>query len=143
MSASGYSFVPGPGLQVLDQQVDPITLDYIRTATGEWTEATDGRSTVLLMLELELGASPFTPRDGTTIHAALRSGDPLPPSDVREETIRAMAILQDAGVLSELLVSVTDANGDTLLDQSGRLLVKTEWRDLASGEASGLIFQPR
>lgn len=140
--ASGFSFVPGAALGQLDQLINPVTSGYVRTANGEWTETSDGRSTVFLMLELELGASPFDPDDGTEIKALLRQGDPVTMDDLLAETRRACEILQSAGVLSDLAVSARDANGDVLLDESRRPVIRTSWRDLTSGSPVDLIHQP-
>ncbi len=142
MVASGYSFVPGTGLGQVDQLLDPVTRDYERTANGEWTETSDSRSTVYLMLELELGASPFDPADGTAIKAMLRQGDPVTMDDVEAETVRACGILQVAGVLSDLAVRVVDEIGRPLIDESGRSLVRTSWRDLTSGSPVELVSSP-
>ncbi len=144
MTSSGYSFVPAdpilsPG--VTDQLLDPVTLDYVRTVDGEWQETPDSRTTMLLMLELHLGASPFDPGDGTTIADMRESGAPLTREDALQETLRAGGVLVTAGIISELSAAVEDSNGVTLHDESGRLLVRAAWRDLASGATSDLIFQ--
>lgn len=125
-----------------DQLIDPVTRDYVRTANGEWSEVADSRSTMLLMLEIRLGASPYDPGDGTNIADLRESGDPLTPEDVLAETQRAGGILQDAGIISDLVVSVRDSAGNLQYDQRGRLLVSTSWNDLASGSALDEIFTP-
>lgn len=145
MTSSGYSFVPAdpilsPG--VTDMLIDPVTLDYVRTTDGEWQETQDSRTTMLLMLELHLSASPFDPGDGTTIAALRENGDPLTPEDVLAETLRAGNILVAAGIIADLTASVRDRNGAVLTDGGGRLLVRCSWRDLASGAGADLIFQP-
>jgi hypothetical protein len=137
---SGYSFAPETGQ--LDQVIDPVSGDYVRNDVGEWEEEGDSRTTVLLMISIELGASPFDPDDGTTIAAMLRDGDPVTPEDLRAETLRAVGILQTAGIITDLDVTVRDSFGDVLRDQSGRTLVRTSWRDLASGASADLILQP-
>lgn len=154
---SGFSFVPGPGgfsLSSLDataggglagqydQLINPTTLDYVRNDVGEWAETADTRTTMLLMLELELGASPFDPQDGTTIKAKLRDGDPVTPEELRAETLRAAGILQSAGLITDLAVTVRDSANQVLRDQSGRTLVRVDWRDLASGSPVDLVLQP-
>lgn len=153
---SGFSFVPGPGgtplsaldatpagdlAAQLDMLVDPSTGDFLETDDGEFAETADTRTTMLLMLELEYGASPFTPGDGTTLAARRRRGDPITPEEIEAETVRAATILQDAGLISHLAVSVRNSAGQLLRDQSGRLLVRTDWRDLASGSPVDLVLQ--
>lgn len=154
---SGFSFVPiGPGgtplsalnatpataLSQIDQLIDPVTGDYVRTDNGEWAETADARTMVQLMLDLEHGASPFDPNDGTTIRARLRNGDPVTPEELRDEAARVGEILQRAGVLSNFQVAVRDTLGRPLRDASGRQLVQLDWRDLTSGSPVNIVLQP-
>lgn len=154
---SGFSFLPGPGGSSLaslnptapgslssqiDQLIDPNTGDYVRTDNGEWSETADSRTTMLLMLEIEFGASPFDPSDGTTLGALRRNGDPITPEILRSETLRAGGVLQAAGILADLEVSVRDGDGNVIRDQSGRTLVLAAWRDLSSGSPVDLLLQP-
>lgn len=158
---SGFSFVPGGGgsgaggsslamlnatsssglAGQLDQLIDPNTGDYVRNDIGEWAETADSRTSMFLMLEIELGASPFDPGDGTTIKTRLRDGDPVTPEEIQAETLRAGAVLQAAGILTDLEVSVRDASGRLLRDQSNQPVVRTSWRDLCSGSPVDLILQ--
>lgn len=148
---SGYWSSPSPDTSPVigsgtagqfDRLIDPVTRDYVRTANGEWAEVPDSRSTMMLMLELRLGASPYDPGDGTTIADLRENGDPLTPEDVLAETLRAGGILQAAGIISDLSVTVRDSFGAVQHDQNGRLLVRTAWHDLASGSAIDEIFTP-
>jgi hypothetical protein len=140
---SGYSFVPDPDspMSSVDQEIDPISGDYVRTSTGEWSEVVDSRTTMLLMIALEHGASPFDPADGTTIAEKMRNGDPVTPEDVREETLRVGEVLRAAGRISDFRVDVHDSDGSILRDQAGRLLVRTSFTDLASGSTVDLIHR--
>lgn len=150
---SGFSFVPGSSLSSLDaspgaglaglfdQLIDPNTGDYLRTENGEWAETADTRTAMQLMIDIELGASPYDPADGTLIAEARRSGAPLTPDDIRAETLRAGGVLQAAGLISDLVVQVRDQSGQVLRDQSGRLVVQLSWRDLASGSPVDLALQ--
>lgn len=153
---SGFSFVPGPGGSSLsaldptpagalssqiDQLIDPVTFDYVRTPDGAWAETADSRSIMLIAIELELGASPFDPQDGTMLAELRRTGDPITPEIVKEETLRVGSALQAAGVISGLVVNVRDEHGNVLRDGSGRLVVQLSWRDLASGNPVELALQ--
>lgn len=153
---SGYSFVPGPGgsslsslgatpagdlTGQLDQLIDPVTGDYVDTDNGEWAETADSRTAMMLQLEIEHGASPFQPNDGTTIRARRRDGDPITPEEVEAETLRAGAVLQAAGMIADLEVAIRDDRGRILRDQSGRFTVRVSWRDLASGSPVDLTRQ--
>lgn len=140
---SGYSFVPDPSAPMSsgDQQIDPISGDYIRTTTGQWSEVVDSRTTMLLMIAIEHGGSPFDPADGTTLAAKMRDGDPVTPEDVRAETLRVGETLRAAGLIADFRVDVRDSDGNILRDQAGRLLVRTSFRDLASGSTVDLIHR--
>jgi|ERR1051325_1724917 hypothetical protein len=149
---SEFSFVPGGaspdslgqivgGGAQTDMLIDPVTLDYVRAADGSWAETADSRTLVMIMLELELGASPFDPADGTTIAARRRSGDPITADEVEAEALRVGDRLQREGVIADFSATVTDAAGNLLRDTSGRLVVALSWRDLASGSPIDLAIQ--
>lgn len=116
-----------------DMLLNPITYDYVRTDNGQWAETADSRTAMLCMLELEFGASPFSPNDGTRIKALKRTGDPITPEILQAETQRAAGILVAVGIISELDVQVRDDQGAELRDDAGRAAVVLRWRDLASG----------
>lgn len=139
---SGYSFAP-PGVisPSTDRQLDPITRDFVRTANGEWAEVADARTLVMVALELELGASPFTPEDGTVIAATRRTGDPITPEFVEAEAQRVGDALTRAGVLADFGVTVRDAAGAVLRDGSGQFVVQLTWRDLSTGVATDLTIR--
>ena len=148
---SGYWSAPSPDSSpiigagssgLFDRLLNPIGLDYVRTASGEWTEVPDSRTTMLLMLELELGASPFDPGDGTTIAATRRSGDPITPDELLSETTRAGGVLQAAGIVADFAAQVRDQFGALFVDDRGQPVVRVAWRDLASGQAIDEIFAP-
>lgn len=149
---SGFSFVPGgsspaalgqvvgSGAASTDMLIDPVTLDYVRTANGEWAETADSRTIVMLMLELELGASPFDPQDGTTIAARRRDGDPVTPEEIEAEALRVGDILQREGIVADFTATITDAAGNLLRSSSGSVVVLS-YRDLASGSPVDLAIQ--
>lgn len=152
---SGFSFAPitraealqqNPGGDIpgaFDMLLDPVSLDYVRTDNGEWAETADSRATVMIMLELELGASPFDPGDGTRLRALRRVGDPITPEVIQADVLRAGGVLVADGVISDLAVDVRDTAGDALVDESGRGAVQLHWRDLASGSPVDASFSPR
>lgn len=129
------------GAAQTDMLIDPVTLDYVRTSTGEWAETADSRTLMMLMLELEYAASPFDPLDGTTIAARRRDGDPVTADEVEAEALRVGEQLQRDGLIADFSVTVTDAAGNLLRDASGRLVVALSWRDLASGSPVDLAIQ--
>jgi hypothetical protein len=134
---------PGSFNGVGDMLLDPVKLDYVRTANGEWQQTYDSRTQVLIRLSIRLGHSPFDPSHGTAIADLLLSGDLNNVDILQSETLRVGNDLHTEGVLSDLLVTVRDANGQPLLDDRGRNIVRTQWRDLASGEPITEAFTPR
>lgn len=148
---SGFDFAPdvplslgqvaGTGSTPVDMLIDPVTLDYVRTPDGAWAETADSRTLMMVELELELGASPFDPQDGTTIAARRRDGDPVTPDEVEAEALRVGDKLQRDGIVADFAATVRDPAGNILRDSSGRLVVALSWRDLASGSPVDLAIQ--
>jgi len=139
---SGYSFVTaGTPTPLTDRLLDPVTRDYVRTANGEWAETPDSRTLVMVMLELELGASPFDPADGTTIGALRRNGDPVTPEEVEAEAQRVGDALVRNGVIADFQAATRDAAGNILRDSAGRMVVALAWRDPASGSPVDLVVR--
>ncbi len=126
-----------------DRLIDPMTNDYIRTENGEWVETADSRTIVLIALSVHLGRSPFDPDHGTVIHELMKSGDLVDPETLQSETIRVGDALASEGVLSHLLVAVRDADGNPLRGDNDQSIVRTEWRDLASGSPIQQAFTLR
>jgi hypothetical protein len=120
---------------LLDMLIDPVSLDYVDTEDGEFLETADSRTIVMMMIEIRLGESFTDPADGTRIKALLEVGDPVTPSVVIAETLRAMSILVDAGIISDV-----DATEGATVD--GRFELKLTWRDLASGSPMDLVYEP-
>lgn len=127
---------------MLDQMLDPITLDYIDTADGEWLETADSRTLVMWMLEMRLGASYYAPRDGTRIRELIERGDPVTPEVVEAEYRRAMAVLEAAGVVADFAIRTRDDRGVPLVDEAGRFTPVLSWRDLATGTPVDLVYAP-
>jgi hypothetical protein len=142
---SGLSFVPvlAPGAVGatpasptggLDRFIDPQTKDFVRSPNGEWVETQDSRTIFLIALSVELGASPYDPSHGSGVAAQVRAGGTLSASYLQAETIRVGQELAKEGIISDLLVQTTDPTGAQLRDRvTGRIAVRTQWRDLASG----------
>lgn len=124
-----------------DQLLDPVTLDFVDDDDGGWLETADSRSIVMCQLDLELGASTSTPRDGTRIAELMRTGEPVTPELVVAEYQRAFALLERDGVISDLTIEITDEQGN-LLVEDGRFTPVLHWRDLASGSPVDLAYAP-
>ncbi len=127
---------------LLDQLIDPITLDYIDEDDGTWSETPDSRSIVMCQLELELGGSYSTPGDGTAIAETMRRGDPVTPQFVEAEIRRALGVLEAIGTIGTVNVNWRDGNGDQLVDQAGRAAFEISWTDLATGSPVAGVYSP-
>jgi len=144
-AGSGYSFVPtalirsslGLGFNRLvdgrDRLLDPNTLDYVRTANGEWVETQDSRTVFLIAMSVRLGQSPYDSEHGTGIAEQRVSGALTSPEYLQAETVRVGTELGLEGYLTELTVTVRDEDGQPFYDERGALVVKARWRDLGSG----------
>lgn len=143
---SSLDFTPTPPNEFggqLDQLLHPLTLDYVRTADGEWEQTADSRTIMLVGLSIRLGQSPFDPGDGTAIYELLRQGELVSPEMIQSEVLRVGGIFTREGILSDLLVSVRDEAGQGLVEGSGRAAVSMSWRDLASGSPINEVFTSR
>ncbi len=128
---------------LLDQEIDPVSLDYVDTDAGEWSETADSRSIVLCQLELELGKSIGTPGDGTELRAKLESGDPITTSFVEAECRRSLAILEAAGIIGSVRVNGRDPETKRqLTDEAGRAAFELSWIDLATGSPVEDVYRP-
>lgn len=129
---------------LFDMFIDTTSFDYVDTEDGEWLETADSRTIVMQMLEIRFGKDFAAPGDGTRIKDELENddGDPVTPGFVIAETLRAMTILVDAGIISDVQATMTDERGNLLVDEAGRPVVKLFWRDLASGSPIDLVYAP-
>lgn len=146
-AAAGTELITRAGVAgaVLDQFLDPITLDFVDTDDGEWLETADSRTIVIIMIEMRLGKSYSSPADGTRIAAAFEDGEPVTTGFVVTEITRAMGILEAAGVLTDFSIRVTEdgtADGQVLVDETGRFTPELRWIDLATGSPVDLVYAP-
>lgn len=155
--SSGYSFVPsgatfdalggspaGSLSGQLDQLLDPVTLDYVRTDNGEWAQTADSRTLMMIELDTELGASPYDPESGTDIKRLLREGEPIDGSLLEAEAMRVGRRLTQKRIIADFRAVARDpVTGEVVQDPQGRAQVKTYWTDLASGSPVSTIFQVR
>jgi hypothetical protein len=135
--------VAGSKLGTGDRLLDPVTRDYVRTANGEWAETGDARTAMMLMLEIELGLSAYTPEDGTSVASLIRDGEPVTPEMLQADIARAAGLLVISGLIGNLNVTVRDRDGAELVDETGRLVVELDYTDLTTGSAINQAFNPR
>jgi hypothetical protein len=122
-------------LPLLDLVIDPMTRDFVDAPDGGWLEGADSRTQVLFQLESIFLAWWGGPFDGTRIRVILAGDDPATATDLRDEVLRGMQALVDAGVISELAVAL-----DT--DEAGRVVIVLNYRDRSSGRLVDLAYVP-
>lgn len=134
---------PGPAdlsgvlFGLFDQVVDPNTRDYVDTSEGAWAETESSRTAVMLQLEIRYGEWFVDPLAGSRIPAMLESGEPVSPEEVVDETRRALQVLVDDGIISELSVAL----GDFDL-AAGSMDLELSYTDMSSGHVVDLIYSP-
>lgn len=127
---------------LLDQLLDPITLDYVDAPDGSWTETADSRTIFVIMARTRLGKSYLAPGDGTRIDEELETGDPVTPEFVQAEYQRIAQILTRDGVMSNFQIAVRDENGDPIVDEDGTFSPQMSWIDLATGSPVDNVTTP-
>jgi hypothetical protein len=135
IGAPAVSPIVSPAIGALELVFDPLTRDLIDAPDGWFVEGTDSRSTVLWQLESRYQAWWGSPFDGSRIRDILSGDDTATPQDLRDEVLRAMQVLVDNGIISELAVAL-----DT--DEGGRVVVILHYRDRASGRLVDLACVP-
>jgi hypothetical protein len=128
---------PGALFGLLDQELDPATLDYIDTADGAWAETESSRTAVMLQLDIRYGEWWVDPEAGSRIPAMLESGDPVLPEELVDETRRALQLLVDDGIIADLDVAL----GEYDAEQS-RVAIAIAYTDRSSGHAVDLVYIP-
>lgn len=129
---------PADGLfGLFDQELDPTSGDYVDAVEGAWSETESSRTAVMLQLEIRYGEWWVDPEAGSRIPAMLESGDPILPDELVDETRRALQLLVDDGIITELDVAL----GEYDAEQS-RVDIAISYVDRSSGHAVDLVFSP-
>lgn len=123
-----------------DQSLDQVTLDYIDgTANGEdlgeWHEDEDSRTAVRMILEIEYAKWWGNPLDGSRIKELLTRRRPATGEELRDETKRALQVLVDDGVITDLNVTLDK-------DESERTVLLLTYRERNTGRAIDLVYSP-
>ena len=121
----------------LDQEIDPVTRDYVDTTDGAWLETAASRAAVMMQLEIRYNEWHVDPDAGSRIPAMLESGDPVTAQEVVDETRRALQVLVVDGVISDLSVEEGELDQDT-----GRFEVLLTYTDVVTGHAVEAVFSP-
>jgi hypothetical protein len=122
---------------MLDQDLDPVTRDYIDTVDGAWAETASSRAAVMMQLEIRYNEWHVDWTAGSRIPAMLEGEDPVTPDMVVDETRRALQVLVEDGLIAD--VSVAAGAFD---DEAGRLEVEVGYTDVVSGHAVAFTFVP-
>lgn len=121
----------------LDQELDPATLDYVDTDDGGWSETASSRTAVMMQLSIRYNTWPADPDAGTRVPEMLESGEPVTPEMVVDDTRRALQVLVEDGIISDLSVQTGSIDEET-----GALEVAIDYTDVVTGHVVELVFSP-
>lgn len=119
----------------LDLVIDPLTRDLIDADDGGFVESADSRTAVLFQLQSIYLAWWGDPFSGSRIREILSGEAPGGAQEVRDEALRALQVLVDEGIISDLGV-------DTDTDENGRAVIVLGYTDRASGRRVDLAYVP-
>lgn len=120
---------------LLDLDLDPITRDFIDTADGLWEEASDSRTAVFWQLEERAGESWHGDPTGSRLAELLEREEPATAEELRDEVLRALQLLVDEAVITDLVVAIGDAS-------VGRAQIDLAYTDVASGRRVDRLLVP-
>lgn len=120
-----------------DTAIDFATHDYIDDGEGSWLETEDSRATVLYQLECRYGAWFGDPTAGSRLKELLERSDPTSSIELRDEALRALQVLVDSGVISELVVTIDESG-----DEAGRAVILLHYRDRTTGDPVDVAYSP-
>lgn len=120
----------------MELALDPVTRDYVDDGRGGFAEDRSSMPLVLHQLHERLGQWWGDPDAGSELHRLHQLGDSEQGrAELGNITQRALRPLAELGVISSLEVVVGR-------DELGRVLVRTSWQDLSTGETQVLDFHP-
>ncbi len=109
-----------------DLKLDPITLDFVRNASGGWETTEHGDTAVINQLTVHWERWWADPDVGSRLFdRELFTDDPAPL--VEQETRRALQLLIDEELIDNLEVVAVEV-------KSGRVDVRTKYRLVATGQ---------
>lgn len=108
-----------------DIAIDPTTRDLVVVGDA-FAEQDDSRTAVLMQLMIEFGRWCGNPRDGSRLREMLRAPEPVTVAELLDETLRALQVLVDDGVIS-------DVAADVSVDAAGRPVFLLNYVDAATG----------
>lgn len=106
---------------------DPLTLDLIDSADGWFKEDETASFAAVCQLTHHLDASVVTPEAGSILHQLWDfGGDELGAEGLRVEAIRALRVLETAGLIENVEAVATSP-------AAGAVFIETRFRDTATG----------
>lgn len=122
----------------LDMTIDPATLDFVDTDDGGWEETDSSTTAVLCQLESDYAKWWGDPRAGSRIRELMQNdeGTPVEAVQLRDEAQRALQVLVNDGVLSELAAEVLEN------DEGNRATIGLRYTDRASGRSVDQVYTP-
>lgn len=118
-----------------DILIDPKTLDFVDDGAGGWSEVDDSRTAVMVQVGSYEGEWFGDPEAGSQNHALITSDEPVEPEELVDSQRRALQVLQRAGLISDVSVSVLAED-----DLAGALSILSTWRDRASDRVVDLAY---
>ena len=118
----------------LDLKFDPVTHDLVDGPAGTFAETDRADTAVFLQLTSHLGAWWGDVDAGSRLHD-LRAFQADPEALMRDEALRALGVLEDEGLISDV---------DALVEEgrAGRLNVATRIRDVATSALVETFLEP-
>lgn len=118
-----------------DQAISPDTLDYVdANFDGAWAETESSRTAVMMQLSIRYGEWFVDPDAGSRIPAMLEAGEPVLPAEIVDEARRALQLLVNDGVISDVAVAVGEFDS-----AEGRLQINISYTDQTSGQPVDLV----
>jgi hypothetical protein len=122
---------------LLDQDLDPVTHDYVDTADGAWAETATSRTAVQCQLSTRFNSWPRDPDMGTQLQEWLENGVPITPAMVIDDTRRALQLVVEDGLIADLEVEIGSFDID-----AGALEVECTYTDVLAGYVVELTYSP-
>jgi hypothetical protein len=120
----------------LDILIDPVTLDFVDTADGEWEETDDSRTAVMCQIESREGAWWGDASAGTRNAEIMESELPTLEALV-DSTKRGLQALRAGGVISAAAVAELDSD-----NARGYGSLYLTWTDRKSTRPADLAYSP-
>jgi hypothetical protein len=121
---------------LLDLELDPLTRDIIDHADGGAVEADDSRTAVLFQLTERAGEGCLGETTGSRIGALLDREEPTSAEELRDAALDALQALVAEGVISDLSISIGEAN------RPGLAVLELGYTDVASNRRVPLLLVP-